>query len=335
MAPPSDDARERGREDASPRAILVAGAPRTGTTWVAQVLGRAEGAVLVSEPDNEWPDAFALKAKIGLGRFPVLRQGDPAPSAYLELWRRALAGFEGTRARPVLRRAMGMERIQRDLWRALCDHRSPRVAPWLRALAGSARPPSRRADGLPVVKSVHAPLAVAWIAARLGPRMVVVERHPLNVVASWLELGWGDCALSSNPGVRRRLEDPLGLPELPPDHSPLAGVAWEIGLFTSALRAAAQAHPEWSTVSHEALCRDPAAGFAGLYRQLGLGWTEDVERFLEESNRAGSGYSTVRVAAEQPERWRRRLTSEQIREAWSVLSGFRADWVEDLAADLG
>ena len=41
-----------------------------------------------------------------------------------------------------------------------------------------------------VVKSVYAPLAVEWIAHRHDVRDRLVLRRPLNVVSSWLRLGW-------------------------------------------------------------------------------------------------------------------------------------------------
>src|SRR3989442_4909 len=140
---------------------MVAGFPRTGTTWIAQVLSRAEGVA--------WP---------------------PAP-------------------------ADGADRV--------------------------------------MVKAVHAPLALEWIWARLGPRIVVVLRHPLNVIASWLELGWGGCALETNPWVRERFVDRWNLPMLDPDASRLQRLAWEAGLFTSALRAGVERHSEWIAASHEDL----------------------------------------------------------------------------------
>src|SRR5581483_1257337 len=75
-----------------PGRILVIGPPRSGTTWVEQVLGRAAGARVVHEPDNETCSPFALRAKATLGRFPVLAAGDRAPLAYFELWSRAFEG---------------------------------------------------------------------------------------------------------------------------------------------------------------------------------------------------------------------------------------------------
>jgi hypothetical protein len=326
---------ERSTRTSQP--ILVAGAPRTGTTWIAQVLSRADDVAWINEPDNEWPNTYALKAKLRLGRFPVLADSDRAPREYEQLWRRSFAGFRQGRYQQALAwRLDQKDRTMRDLWRAMCDHADPRLSPRLRLLTSLARPPSSL-DPAPrvMVKSVHAPLALEWIWAAFRPRTLVVLRHPLNVVASWLELGWGGCALESNPRVRTRFAVRWGLPQLDGDASTLQRLAWEAGVFTSALRDGVERHPEWIAASHENLCVDPVARFQDLFGRVDYPWSKDVEAFLEEANRPGKGWSTYRVAADQPERWRRRLNTEQVREIWSVLSRFRAPWVETVSRDVG
>jgi hypothetical protein len=317
-------------------AILVIGGPRTGTTWVAEALSWGRGVVWINEPDNEWPDPFALRAKLPLGRFPILDEADPDPTDYLELWRRACAGFR--QSGPLLALADRLEnwpKTRRDLWRALCDHANPRVAPWLRVLASLSRPPSKRSErDLAVVKSVHAALALEWVSARLRPRVLIVQRHPFNTIASWLEFGWGGCYLDTHPKVRERFAGPWGFPELAADRSLLSAVTWEVALFASVLHTAAREHPDWLTVSHESLCIDPIGGFQRIYADLGLTWTEDAERFIRDSNRAGRGYETARIAAELPDRWKRRLTGDQIQEIRSLLSLIRAaPWIEDMTRD--
>jgi Sulfotransferase family len=315
--------------------LLVAGAPRTGTTWIAQVLASAGYVAWINEPDNEWPNVFALKAKLPLGRFPALVEGDRAPR-YEQLWRRSLEGRREWRYQTALAWKLDQkDRTMQELWRCLCDHANPRTSARLRFLATVARPPSEPVEGRRVmVKSVHATLALEWLWARFRPPTVVVVRHPLNVVASWLELGWGGCALDTNPRVWERFGDRWKLPRLDPKPSQPQRLAWEAGLFTTALRDGADRHPEWIAASHEDLCMDPVARFRDLFERVGYPWSAAVEAFLQASNRPGEGWSTHRVAAEQPDRWRRRLTEAQLAEIRPVLSRFQAPWVQDVAADL-
>ena len=75
--------------------------------------------------------------------------------------------------------------------------------------------------------------------------------------------------------------------------------------------------------SHDALCRDPVGSFRTLTSRLGLTWSEDVEDYLDRSNRRGSApYGRLRVTGEQPDRWRVRLTLDQQREAGAILERF-------------
>jgi hypothetical protein len=184
------------------------------------------------------------------------------------------------------------------------------------------------------VKSVHVPLALEWVASRFRPRVLVVVRHPLNTIASWLEFGWGGCYLDTHPRIRERFAHRWGLPELPEARSLVQAITWEVALFTCVLHASADMHPDWLAVSHESLCGDPIEGFRDLYAGLGLMWTDDADAFVRASDRPGTGYSTSRVAADQPDRWKRRLTPEQIGESWSVLSQIRAPWIERVAMDI-
>ena len=322
---PALPAESSGQSKGDP-AVLVLGLPRAGATWVAETLAAAPGTRLVNEPDNETSVPFAVRAKLPLGRYPVLGAGEQAPVTYRTLWARAFGAADapaGPRTRlaaALLRRLGPIER-----WNAFCRVQQPRATMRLRAISALAVPPRLRdAPSRVVVKSAHAAFAAEWIAARWQPEVVVVLRHPYNVVASWTELGWGGCGLDSNPKIVERYARRWGVPALPADCSRLSRVAWEIGLQLSVLESAAAEHPDWVLVRHEDLCLDRAGRFQALYAALGLEWTDDVEAHMRRSNRPAEGLVTMRVAEEQPERWRRRLDGDQLREIDGVLDLFPA-----------
>jgi len=307
-------------EITAPGRILVIGPPRSGTTWVEQVLGRAAGARVVHEPDNETCSPFALRAKTSLGRFPVLGPSDAAPSTYFDLWSRAFEGVgRAATARWLTAKAL-LRTADGDLDAAF-DQRQHRFSARLRVISALASLPpaslAERAGDPPVlVKSVHASLAAEWVAARWRPRVVVVLRNPLNVVGSHVALGWGPSDLDSHPGHRP------GRPALGPGASPLRRLAWQIGVFIAALEAAARRNPDWLVVSHEDLCGDPATGFKALCTALGLPWTDEAAGYLADSDRPGKGLETRRVTAEQPSNWTRQLSPAQVDEVVDVLSAF-------------
>jgi hypothetical protein len=113
-----------------------------------------------------------------------------------------------------------------------------------------------------------------------------------------------------------------GVPAIGPDAPPLRRLAWQIGVFVTALEAAVQRNPGWLVVSHDDLCGDPAGGFKSLCVGLGLPWTDEAAEFVAASDRPGTGLETRRVAAEQPSNWTRQLSLAQVEEVLGVLSAF-------------
>lgn len=310
--------------------FLVVGLPRAGTTWVGQTLGRTEGACYVGEPDNERKKPYAIRAKRGLGRFPPLSAGDEA-QRLARLWDMAFEGrVVGRNWRELAARGLLALTPSAEMNDAFCGasrHRSAR----LRLVEALAPTPSRSQTARNVlVKSVHAPLCLEWIDRRYTPQVLIVLRHPLNTISSWLELGYFDCRLEEDPTVGRLFVEPLGLPL--PEHraSSLARISWEVGLLNCVLEEAARKHPEWLIVTHERLCEDPLGEFKRLSDSLGLHWGEAARQFVVDSNRPGSDYEPQRVALEQPQRWRSRLSDEQVSEIASVLRGFPLrTWVDE------
>ena len=118
-----------------------------------------------------------------------------------------------------------------------------------------------------IAKSVHAPLAVEWVTQRFDVDVLVVLRHPANVLASWLELDLPDRDRSldrwppSRTATRARWHVPSPGPE------PLARMVWQLGLFTASLEEAAARHPRLAgACARRAVCRSPRPVPAALRR---------------------------------------------------------------------
>ncbi|MDQ3985598.1 MAG: sulfotransferase [Actinomycetota bacterium] len=316
-----------------PAPILVIGPPRSATTWVGNVLSAAPGAVSVHEPDNETQIPFAVKAKWGLGRFPVLGPSDDAPPDYERLWS---AAFEASTyrktpnwylAKLILKRTGTPQ--QRAAYCAGSDPHFSTGLKTVRALAptpGPARPELR-----PVVKTVNAILSLEWILKRWDPKVVAVLRHPFEVVASWRELGWRDCNLDKDERVLKRHVAHLDASQPGPDWSPLQRVAWQVGLLFSVLMDMAEREGGFMLASHEELCIDPRLQFRSLYQALDLDWSEDVDAVIDASNRPGTGTTAARIASQQVGRWRKRLQPDEVQQIRAVLEPFElsslgTDW---------
>lgn len=136
--------------------LVVAGSPRSGTTWLAELVSALPGAAVLFEPlqSNEVPEA--RQCGFHRGTCLVPGQVDDAKQQYLE---RALRGE--------VRNAWTVSRI--SLWEA-ARHRF-----W-------------------IVKFVHANLLLGWLCERFPVRPpALIIRHPCSVVASQLKMWQAHC----------------------------------------------------------------------------------------------------------------------------------------------
>lgn len=304
--------------------ILVAGPPRSGTTWVAQLLAAGAPVRSVHEPDNHrlWPSAVVAKA--GRGRQPAVTDSDGALE-YRALWVAAAAGADnrakpGYYARKAALRMVGNRVVDRLVTgKGVLRHEA---ALHLLAAAPTAKPP--RSDDRPVVvKSVHANFSLPFVAEHFD-HVVLVRRDPRNGVASWLDLGWSVHRYEDDPGIRDRIVAPAGL-EPPPRGEITTDTAWAYALLDHQVAVTAAAHPEFVSVRHEDLCDEPVDHLRVLFDQCGLEWTDAVLQAVEATDREGDGYATERRRRDQRDRWQARLNGDQVALVEKVLAQFPGD----------
>ncbi len=309
------------------RPIVIVGLPRSGTSWTLRALAAAAGTTALLEPDNEDKYPAAIHAKHAIGRYPSLQPGELARD-YRNLWEWILRGApEGRRAR-LARHLLGPG----NDGRIHQGQHDPVI--WLAGRLAQVPPPDSSSTpvctGRIVAKSIHAQLAIEWLAADFDIDVVLLLRHPANVLASWLEMNLKDArnsTLETRPEVRSRYLEPWGVP--PPGPDPVERMSWRIGLLTAAIEDASSRHPEWHIRTHEVLCSDPSAEFRRLYTNLGLSWGNGSQAFLDAHNAPGSGFIVKRVASELPDSWRQRLDHRQLDTLRRTLRHFPiASWTD-------
>ncbi len=307
--------------------VLVVGAGRSGTTWAGRILGCAADTAYINEPDNVGvnPSAGPQKDTLGFGPYPIFAPGEAAPQ-HAALWRMAFAG------RLPMRLGFG-RRVARLGLRLPTAVRDPLLTAFAGAVEGT-RSPRRNV----VVKSVMAQFALEWLVEEFHPRVVIVQRNPLNVVSSWLGgnvfIGMD---LPSRPAIRQAYARVVGHEAPIPGDSPLARTTWCVGLLTTVLAASVADHPEWQTITHETLCADPGTEFHRLFTNLGMGWTDEVDRFLQRgylrttfdrAEQVPRLEDPRAVAHEVTNRWKKRLTGDQVDEIGDILNQFPSrGWV--------
>lgn len=275
------------------RCVIVAGFPRSGTSWLAKSLSFAHDFTYYREPDNfdRVPEAEE--------RFRWLYlTGERDDPAYRDLMTRACTGQVATRF-------------------TMREDPGPLIA--------TLRIGRRLAERFPVlffrkrhvlVKLVNASLNLAWFSANLPEaRQLFVVRHPCGQFESWKRLGW-------EPDPHLLLTNARLLADhLQPFADLIAGARtfWErAGALWAAtvhvVHRQTQSDGGRLIVAYEWLCADPVPRFQDLYRRLDMTWTPAAERFIRTSDSETDGrtYSLRRPTATQIDKWKRGLSPDDV-----------------------
>jgi hypothetical protein len=295
--------------------LIVAGLPRSGTSWLAKGLSFAEGYTYYREPDNHdhVPGARESFASLYL---PADAGPDLEDGGYRAHMERAITGRVATAF--VMSQDPGplFRRLGRRWWRL--GEKLPAL--WLR-------------QPRCLVKLVHSNLALDWLATRFPQaRQVYILRHPYGQFASWRRLGWSPRPekLLESPGlVRDHLAPHLERIRAASSFWERSGAWW--GAVNSVVHRQSSKRPERLVVQFEWLCQDPPAHFRALYQQLGLDWNPGVERFLARSNRGGDErpYSLRRDASRETTKWQEELTEKEALECRQAAEPFDLPYYPD------
>lgn len=281
--------------------ILVTGAPRSGTTWLARLLAQAPGTALTGrEPMNPRGRQYALGGTLdGWARLTTLsrRQGLALGLAYRGL-------------NPLVYSRYGSRQ-------------------WAAPL------PRTRI----VVKDPFALLSIPAIADRTSASSVLLYRHPAALLASYRRMGWrADTAELRAVVASSAAEGGPELPDLPPQGE--VGEAEEMGHFWRVLHQLAladlEARPDVDAVvvSHTRLAAGGTQAGRGLADRLGLSWSPAMEQELQKE---GSGpvrtdqlHNLDRAPSQVAEAWRDQVPASDVA-AIEAVTGETLDRLESRA----
>lgn len=318
-----------GHDDEA-RRILVLGLPRSGTTWVGQVLALAPDTAYAQEPDNEGLSLLGICTKAHLPRFPFLPV-DATDRVHGVLWRTVFAGRFGLRlAQGRTARRLFASPDEAERWVAAKEAaivagdplpRPPLPLGLPRAVwRWAARLPGRPAR-IQIVKSVHAVLSAEWTArVSAADTVLVVLRSPYAMLASMRRMSMPDAVRAGclAPAVQEAAFGAVRVGHPAQDDALTAQTA-QIAAMVRLLETAAARNPAWTVVTHESLCADPVAGFGALFERLRLRWTDAAEQGIAARDRPGSGYVAQRVARTEVGKWRADLSRDEARTISALL----------------
>jgi hypothetical protein len=286
------------------RPILILGAPRSGTTWLAKIVDSHPEVLYRHEPDDRIPGPVGLTPD-GLPALLAAWVDDRGPrtvtkrpffpKAWQPAWGRALRTVLAAASAAAGRAPWPIEAMSR--WRI------PDFA---------SRPPGRVA-----IKSVRWTEGSAVLARSMpASRTIFILRHPNGQVASVMrgnrqrrfDLNTAGTDMPFNEANAIRFAAAHGVDgsafQALPD---AAKYAWAWRAFNEPAYAALASQANVHVVLYEALCARPEALSRRILAFAGLEWTRQTEDFVSRSteHRREAGYYAIfRNAVAAAEAWR-------------------------------
>jgi LPS sulfotransferase NodH len=281
-------------------AILVVGAPRSGTTWLAKILDSHPDTLYRHEPDEAAGDRGSIQANMAIW----VVQRDP--------------------------RTAGKRPFFAKSWQTT-------PARWLRTglvYAGAATErlglPARPIPDLGVIARARVVIKSVRPEARIGDfahdfpdaRALLILRHPCGQVASVMRGNQDGRFDLAEPGTDMPFDE-AGAVAFAAGHGldaagfqcqrDAAKYAWSWRAFNEPAHAAIAGLSNARVIVYEDLCADPVGRARSIFAFAGLPWHVQTERFLARSTRhdgKAGYYAVVRNSLAAAERWRATLSGE-------------------------
>jgi len=280
--------------------ILIAGLPRTGTTWLASILSTASGIKYLHEPFNPkyFPESASYTRKY--------IRCDSEDERFIQYCHTVFSGQLNNNQELT-------PYYQNLLYKKI---------PWW--------------PGRILVKDVHCGMSLDWIARHVNPSIAIVIRHPCAVAASRFRLfarGQGQKliqSLLSQPTLMRDYLSPFeSLIEDAQTIWQQMAVFWGASYYL--MLEQQRQHPEWIVVQHELLCQEPEKQYRQLFDKLSLSWTAMTDHILDVSTTTNREKSDIpeRISSQEPEKWKKELEPEQIEQIKRFVQPFGIKYYSD------
>jgi hypothetical protein len=316
--------------------ILIVGAPRSGTTWLAKICDSHPDVLYLHEPDS-------LLTEIGLPR--VCRRDDPA-------WTGTASEYIARLQQNYTLKTFGKlptfakswrSRSANALWRA--SVLGLQAIAWLggngEAFERLRLPAPRRATyRRTVIKSVSARGRIGLIVGAIsGGRIILLLRHPCGQIASVLRgIASGKITMTRHGlGSPEDLRADIlatgeaaghGLDPGQLEVMPLSELlAWHWAMLNQKVLDDLAGDPRLQVISYEALRHRPLDVAREIFERVELPWCESTARFIRRStNYRGPHryYGVMRNTGADCERWRYGLGSTEQSRILEIVRRFRA-----------
>lgn len=269
---------------AKPTALIIS-LPRSGSSWVGEILASADNALYLREP-------LTQSSKEPIERGTVFEVDPSNPPEVYEYF--AEMAF------------MGLPLFGPNIVR--------HPAKWMSLY--------QRSNRHVVIKEVN-PLALNWLLTRFTPRVIFLVRHPAAVALSFRKLGWTQVSyhegnLHSQPASQDVLSRDDGT-----DFWERLG-AFQ-GRVLKETMEVLRGYSDYRVVLYENLCVAPSKTFCDLFEFAGLRWNTKIEKLIEIKSKQnpvsknGSPFTTTRDSQSMINAWKHQISAKnlhQLQEAY-------------------
>lgn len=291
--------------------IVLAGAPRSGTTWLAELLRELPGYKFLNEP-------------------LLLRNNEEAIKTGFR-WRTQLHPNEDAKEKKAFFEDVLSGQVSHGpLWHYGSENSVSKLV---------EHATHRRL----VVKFCRAGRLLHWLNQNYDVRgTVLIIRHPCAVVASQLDHGgW------QPDKVVHDLDSDAALGEIPSDiHDQFADIlssletridimtaVWCLDYYIPLIKYADHGHP-WTLVSYENMVLDGYAEMERVFDCLGANVPETLREKLGTASAYASDNLSVTDKYRQISKWKKQLSTEQISRVLELVKAFELDfYTEDIEPD--
>jgi hypothetical protein len=291
--------------------VLVTGAPRSGTTWVGRMLSTSPKLYYIHEPFNPdyRPDRGVCNVKFDHYQTYITEKNE---KPYFEPIKMMIGSKYDTWAHLMRCRSFGE---LKKLW-----HQNKMFRKY-------------RCKGIkPLIKDPIALLSAPWLSRRFDLNIVVMIRHPAAFVASMKRLNWGfdpqkwvfsqpqlmeDHLVPFEKDLRQLKESKAGI---------LEQAAWFWKVSYAFIANYIKDHPDWIYLKHEEISLNPMETYQGLFKQLGLDFTDECRnRILEHSNASNPSCSSgtdklIKLNSKDVvSQWKKSLNADEIHRVRTIV----------------
>lgn len=291
--------------------IILFSVPRSGSTWLSEVLTHGNNIRKVHEPDNELNSYLGLHFKTELPRFPFFTENDHNKN-YKDLFQLALnhhIAEQGDWRNKFIFKLNGLkkEKLQKHLFQKGTALTSPLFLSgfWKNMVVGA------RTDQKTLLKTVHAYLAIPFLMKNLDFQPVVLTRNPLNSYSSYVNMNMpdGNRQFYKHPEILNHFNIPGISDPSEKSFSFLSG--YQFGVFEKASESY-RTMGKIRFINYEVIIANPYDEIENLCRLLDIPYTREIELFMTSRFKSGKGYDTRRDLEGYDKIWKKRLSAKQV-----------------------